>query len=105
MTKRPHRPAATRALRPAPPPAGHRHAAFSTGALTVLAALFLTACISRPRFALAPLERAQPPAMTAQALRHLVDDGVPGAAPLTTRDASPPGVPATGHGDRSDLAG
>ncbi|MCR8577647.1 hypothetical protein [Streptomyces sp. Isolate_219] len=73
MTKRPRRPAAARTLRPPQPPAGHRHAAVRTGPLAVLAALFLTACISRPRFAPAILERTQPRATTAPGHSDLSD--------------------------------
>ncbi|MGY5130529.1 hypothetical protein [Streptomyces nigrescens] len=103
MTKRPRRPATARTLHPAPPPTGHRHTAVSTGALTALTALFLTACISRSDVAPVTLDRAQPPATTAQTLRHLVDDGIPGAASLTTRDGVPAG--RADHGTRPDRSG
>ncbi|WP_432142997.1 serine hydrolase domain-containing protein [Streptomyces sp. bgisy084] len=86
MTKRPRRPAAARAHRPASPPADHRPAVLRTGALAVLATLLLTASTGQPRPAAAALGPARPPARTAPALHRLVGDGIPGAAALSTRD-------------------
>ncbi|MGW7575850.1 serine hydrolase domain-containing protein [Streptomyces sp. NPDC054765] len=84
MPKRSPRPAATAA--PATS-AGRRRALVRSSALATAAALALTACTGRTRPAPVPPARPErPPATTLHALHRLVDDGVPGAASLVTRD-------------------
>ncbi|MEW1753394.1 serine hydrolase domain-containing protein [Streptomyces angustmyceticus] len=90
MPKRSPRPAATPAPLPAPPVTGRPRALVRSGALAALAALALTGCAGRP--GPAPVAHGtpdRPPAATRPALQRLVDDGVPGAASLTTRAGYP----------------
>lgn len=90
MPKRSPRPAATTALPPVPPVAGRRRALVRSSALATLTALALTGCAGQPRPApLASGAHERPPATTRHALQRLVDDGIPGAASLTTRAGYP----------------